>query len=643
MSDRDLGLDRCITRRDFLNGMALGVGATSALPDWAARLLAGEAGEVPALDQAPHPNYPPARTGLRGSHVGSFEAFHALKDGKFWDNAGRIATAGETYDLAVVGAGISGLAAAYFYQKAAGKTARIIVLDNHDDFGGHAKRNEFRAHGRTYITYGGTQSIDSPAPYSTVAKALIAELGIDVSRSSQVLDANLYQRLGLRRAFFFDTETFGDERLVGGYASQFSAEFLQAAPLSEPVKRDVMHLLTAQWDPMPGLSSAEKKSRLARMSYASFLTQVWHLDAGILPLFQTRTHGLFGVGIDAVPAQDAWGLGLPGFRGMDLDPGAGPGQNYDAMRYPEAADYHFHFPDGNASVARLLVRCLIPGALPGSTMDDVVTAGADYDRLDQRGSPVRVRLNSTVVRVQHTRPAASARGVDVVYAHGGQLFRIQASAVVLACWHTVIPYLCPDLPPRQQAALAYAVKVPLVYTNVFIRNWTAFEKQGVHSIICPGLWHTSLRLDAPVSLGTYHSPRSPAEPIVLHLAKTPCQPGLEARAQHHAGRVELLSTSFETLERGLRRQLTRILGGGGFDPADDILAITVNRWPHGYAYQYNSLSDPFWRDGGEPPCTVARQRFGRVAIANADAAAYAYTDAAIDQAHRAIQEILALQ
>jgi spermidine dehydrogenase len=213
--------------------------------------------------------------------------------------------------------------------------------------------------------------------------------------------------------------------------------------------------------------------------------------------------------------------------------------------------------------------------------------------------------------------------------------------MVLACWHGVIPYLCPDLPSRQKAALAYAVKVPLVYTNVVLRRWTTFQKLGIRAIVCPGLWHTSVRLDTPVSLGTYHAPRSPDEPIVLTLSKTPCQPGLDARAQHRAGRLELLSTPYATIEHNIRDELARMLGAGGFDPAVDILAMTVNRWPHGYAYQYNSLSDSFWRAGGEQPCVVARQRLGRIAIANADAAAYAYTDAAIDQAYRAVQEILA--
>jgi spermidine dehydrogenase len=644
MTDRDLGLHRRITRRDFLNGVALAVASAFVLPNWATALVAGEAGDRRAVDQLlPRSYYPPARTGLRGSHVGSFETFHALKDGTLWDGAGPLFATHETYDVAVVGGGISGLAAAYYYRKAVGAKARIIVFDNHDDFGGHAKRNEFTASGRTYIGYGGTQSIDSPAPYSHVAKALIAELGIDVSRAAQVLDEKLYRGLGLRPAFFFDKETFGVDRLVAGYSPQFPDEFLSASPLSALVKRDLVRLLTEPWDPMPGLTSADKKARLARISYADFLTKVWRLDPGVLPLFQTRTHGLFGVGIDAVPAQDAWGLGYPGFRGMHLEPGAGRGQNYDAIRHPDAEDYYFHFPDGNASVARLLVRQLIPGAVPGATMDDVVTARVDYDQLDRASSTVKIRLNSTVVRVQHDQPGATPGGVDVVYMHNGKLYRVWARTAVLACWHSAIPYLCPDLPAPQKAALAYAVKVPLVYTNVFIRQWTAFQRLGVQAIVSPTLWHTSLRLDKPVSLGTYRASRSADEPIVLHLSKAPCKPGLEARAQHRAGRIELLSTPFETIERSIRAQLARTLGDGGFDPADDILAITVNRWPHGYAYQYNSLSDRFWLEGGEPPCIVARQRFGRIAIANADAAAYAYTDAAIDQAHRAVDEILDLR
>jgi spermidine dehydrogenase len=341
-----------------------------------------------------------------------------------------------------------------------------------------------------------------------------------------------------------------------------------------------------------------------------------------------------------VPAQDAFALGFPGFSGMDLDPGAGPGQNYDTISHPDAGDYYFHFPDGNASIARLLVRRLVPAAIPGSTADDVVTARADYSKLDAGGSPVRIRLSSPVMRVRHTGPSGTDRRVAVTYLQNGNLKTVSGRSVVLACWHTVIPSICAELPAAQKTALAFAIKVPLVYTNVFVRSWTAFQKLGVQRVSTPGMWHESVSLDFPVSVGGYKHQTNPAEPIVLHLSKSACRPGLPAREQHRAGRAELLSTSFDTIERSIRDQLGRVLGGGGFDPAADILGITVNRWPHGYAYQYNSLSEDFWLNNGEQPCAVARRPHGRIAIANADAAAYAYTDAAIDHAHRAVQELL---
>jgi spermidine dehydrogenase len=345
------------------------------------------------------------------------------------------------------------------------------------------------------------------------------------------------------------------------------------------------------------------------------------------------------LGIDAVAAQDAWGLGFPGFSGMNLEPGPGPGMNRDAIPNKEAEKYFFHFPDGNASIARLLVRQLIADAIPGNSAVDIVTARANYAKLDDAASPIRIRLLSTGVRVKHVGDPATASEVEIAYARGGKAFTVRAANCVLACWHVIIPYLSDELPDTQVEALSSAEKVPLLYTNVVIRNWTSFQKLGASSVYAPGSYHTHLNLDLPVSIGEYSCPKKPDEAIVVHMMKTPCRPGLPSRQQHRAGRGELFQTTFETYERNIRDQLARTLGPGGFDPARDIAAITVNRWPHGYAYEYNSLWDKFWLEGGETPCEVARKPFGRVAIANADAAAYAYTDAAIDQAYRAVKEL----
>lgn len=646
-NEKALGMGRAITRRDFLNGVALTVGA-AIVPS--AFFLGCEHPTEP--EQSPN-YYPPALTGLRGSHPGSFEAAHSVRDGTFWKNARNPIETGERYDLVVVGGGISGLSAAYFFRKIAGPNARVLIIENHDDFGGHAKRNEFNAGNRTLLGYGGTYSIESPAPYSAVAKGVIEELGIDVSSYPKYFSKNLYPSFGLTRKIFFDKETFGTDKLAvnpgllsEGESSDRVAQtperwkqFLAEAPLSDKAKRDYLRLYHDKKDYLPGLSSDQKKAHLARMSYEKFLADLVGVDPQVIKVFQAGPQPLFGVGFDAVAAQDAWGLGYPGFDGMHLDPAPGKGMNRDAIPNEEAEKYFFHFPDGNASITRLLVRKLIPDAIPGNSDIDVVTARANYARLDDSRSPVRIRLNSTAVRVRHQGDPAKAKEVEIAYARFGKTYTVRASHCILACWHVMIPYICDELPGKQKQALYDAAKVPLLYTNVAIRNWQAFQKLGVSSIYAPGCYHTTATLDVPVSIGDYKCSQAPDQPIVVHMMKSPCKPGLPARDQHRAGRIELFTTTFATMEQNIRSQLARTLGPGGFDPAQDITAITVNRWPHGYAYEYNSLWDDFWLNGGETPCEVARQPFGRLAIANADAGAYAYTDCAIDQAWRAVGEI----
>jgi len=550
---------------------------------------------------------------------------------------------GETYDLIIVGGGISGLAAAHFYRKAAGQNSRILILENHDDFGGHAKRNEFQAGKRTLIGYGGTYSIESPEPYSAVSKTVIEELGIDVKAFPQYLERSLYTTDGRVPKIFFDEQTFGISKLVddpfpfpGGETFDLAAtgpdawnHFLSEAPIAEQARKDVARLCREKKDYLPQLSSEQKKDRLARISYAQFLTEAAGMHADVIRLYQTISQPLFGVGIEAIAALDASDTGYPGFQGMGLE----------AEGLSNERSYFFHFPDGNATIARLLLRSLIPQAVPGNSATDVVTSRANYAKLDEESSPVRIRLSSTAVRVKHLGDAATAKQVEVSYVRGGKLYTAKAKNSVLACWHVVIPYICDELPSKQKDALASAQKVPLLYTNVVLQNSASFYKLGANSIYAPGGYHTHVDMDLPVSIGDYHCPRTSDDPVVIHMSKSPCKPGMPARDQHAAGRIELYGASFARIERKIREQLTQILGPGGFDPARDIAAITVNRWPHGYAYEYSSLWDKFVLDGGETPCEVARRPLGRIAIANSDAGARAYTDEAINQAYRAVGEI----
>lgn len=612
-----------ISRRDFINGMVLGVAS----------------GLTPAAQIAAAPaRYPPLLHGLRGQHAGSFEAAHAFAR----DRAG-FAVAGlpaeERYDLVVVGGGISGLAAAWFYRRTRGPHVRILILDNHDDFGGHAKRNEFVLDGRLVIGYGGSQSIDSPNSWwSDAGKGLLRELGVDVRRFETAFERSLYSSLGLSRGMFFSREAFGRDRLVTGDAlimprnevsrrlanAKPLTEFVAGFPISEASKAQLIALYSGRRDPLAGRSVDEKLKLLKSTSYRDFLVKIWGCNEEVAYCFQGRTLGFFGLGCDAVPAADVRDHGYPGFRGLNLPASGGSGGG---------EPYIYHFPDGNASLARLMVRGLVPGVAPGNTMDDVVLARFDYARLDSPDGNVRIRLDSTCVDVRNADGE-----VLVGYVRGGKLHRVAARHAVLACFHMMIPHLMPELPEAQRNALAQNVKTPIVYTNVLVRNWRPWVELKVSDIIAPMSFHSRVALDFPVSLGGYRHPRDPGEPMCLHLVHVAGAPnqGLTARQQFKAGQAKLLQMPFSEFEARIRDELDRMLGAGGFSSSRDIAAITVNRWPHGYGYVENSLYD-----GDDYAKTLERARatVGRVAIANSDAGGDAYAHLAIDQAARAVREL----
>ena len=650
--DRDLGMDRPITRRDFLNGASIAVTGSLLAPGL---LVAGRSAR-PAPGKDPD-YYPPILTGLRGSHPGSFEVAHKLRDGAP-GGFGTVADTDETYDLIVVGGGISGLSAAYFFRKEAGPKAKILILDNHDDFGGHAKRNEFTHNGRLLVDLGGTEFIEHPSTYPTHAAALLRELGIDVSRSEEIFDHSLYPSLNLRGAIFFDKETFGVDRLVTGDKTvpepsrsygycNLPAElasptgdrnqveaFVARTPLDDRAKREIVQLFSEPTDYLSDQSRAEKQKTLAKISYQEFLTDIVRVHPDVVTFFRHWQTAYQAIGIDITSALSARSSGLPGLAGLGLD-GVYNG-------HPARED--FQFPDGNASIARLLVRAMVPRVAPGNDMDTIVTARFDYGRLDEKDAPVRIRLNSTAVNVRHLGDPATSKEVEVTYVRADKAQRVRAGSCVLACYNAIIPRLCPELPRPQKEALSRSIRVPLVSTNVLIRNWRSFHKLGLKSAYCPGMYHCELRLTHPVSIGKYRCPRSPQEPTVVHLYRIPLSPGLPAYEQTRAGKQELLSTSFETFERQVRSQLGRMLSAGGFDPARDIEAITVNRWPHGYASPYDPMARLHsWSSRAWPAekrhWENGRHRFSRIAIANSDAAASAMSESAIEQAYRAVVDL----
>ncbi len=593
--------------------------------------------EVTRRDYLDGSTYPPARMKMRGSHPGSFDAAHRVRDGERFDIDDVSVT--DHVDLVVVGAGISGLATAWFYRQRRPE-ARILLLDNHDDFGGHAKRNEFLVGDRLLIGYGGSEALQSPtALYSDVAKGLIRSLGVDITRFETAFDRELYPGLGLSRGVFFTREAFGADTLVPGDPMRMVADdipadgmnqrsptgFIGDFPVSSSAKAALIDLYTSPRDPLGGLSTSDTLALLGRTSYRDYITQYWGLDDEAANTFQGRSHDFFAAGVDRVSALDAMETGYPGFAGLDL-----PVDRVAAAEMDEP--YIYHFPDGNSSLARLMVRQLIPSVAPGDTMEDIVTARFDYSRLDRKDQATRLRLESTAVRVQN-----SDRGVDIGYINGGRLHRVLATQCVLAGYHMMIPHIMPELPAVQQAALSKNVKAPLVYAKVAVRDWHPWVRLGVHEITNPMGFFSRLKLDYPVSLGTYRCPRTPDEPMLLHLVHVPAQPdGGTVRERYRAGRKQLLAMTFEEFEWQIRDELTRMLAPGGFEADRDIAAITVNRWGHGYSYAGDPL---LGRDEGAP-YEIARMGAGNVAIANADAGWTPFAHAAIDQAHRAVGELL---
>ena len=617
-----------ITRRDFLNGVAITIAA----------------GMTPLqiLQAAPDGRYyPPALTGLRGSHVGSFEVAHQMGwEKKVFDTEKLPIT--EDYDLVVVGGGLSGLSAAWFYREKHPK-AKILILENHDDFGGHAKRNEFQAGGRMIIGYGGSEAFQSPNHlYSQQVNGLLKKLGVNIKRFETAFDRQFYPGLGLSRGVFFDKENFGEDKLVTGDPTPMVADdiapdqlharsisdFINDFPLPPADRQALIDLHTAPKDYLPGKTAEEKADYLAAISYRDFLLKNVGLSESAVKYFQSRTNDFMALSIDAVASSDAYSVGFPGFGGMNLAP-----ISEEAAAEMEEP-YIYHFPDGNASLARLLVRSLVPGVAPGHTMDDIVLATFDYAKLDQPKAPVRVRLNSTAVSVRNV-----GDGVHIGYSRGGQLAQVRGKRCILACYNMMIPYLLKDLPAPQAHALSQNVKFPLVYTKVVIRNWQSFQKLGVHEIYAATQPYSRIKLDYPVSMGGYDHPRDPTQPMGLHMVYVPTSPnsGMNARDQARAGRGKLYGQTFEQLEAQLRDQLQRMLGPGGFNHETDILGITVNRWSHGYAYFSNSLFDD--ADESEALMNLARKPLGHVSIANSDAAWSAYAHAAIDEAYRAVGEV----
>jgi spermidine dehydrogenase len=639
--DRDLGMGRAISRRDFVNGAAMAAGAVAAMGQ------ADPALAQPAVHDGQTPTtYPPLRAGFRGDYQGVYIPAHALRDG---GKAPEGQDTGERYDLVIVGGGLSGIGAAWYYREAAGPSARILILENHDDFGGHAKRNEFVVGDKMFLAPGGSERLPAFYDWNRDASRLIQHFGINPKDPRDQTDPNLYRSMGMGPATFFRKEVFGKDMLVKGALHHPTQEFLAQAPLSPTAKADLWKLMSdPKTDYMPGLSAEEKIAKLRAISYRDYLLNY----VKISPETLIYTDGVWCLSNDTASAWYAMFRHKPGFAGLGLAVSPISPEN------PPMEATNYYFPGGNHSICRMILRELIPGSLPPGDFIQVETERFDYSTLDRPGQPTRVRLNSTVVCARHLGPSPQLfdpdhREVEVTYVTPeGKALKVQAKDVIMAGNNNMIPYICPEIAEQQKVALHKAVRAINMFINVLLRDWTPLQKLGVSSLAFPRSFVDSMSLWDPRSFGALQASTDPSQPVLCRFSVTEGltnttfleevmggampPPGTPMDIQMRAARAGLYRTPFERFEKAVRSQSAAALGPGGFDPARDILAITVNRWGHGYALPINTL---FEDATATPRYEIARHRFGRIAIANSDASGVDTIETAFNEGARAVRDL----
>ena len=619
--DKFLGMDRSITRRNFLQGVAMSIAAS--------RL--GR-----AQTEAPSTSYPPSLHGIRGQDSGSTELGHRIRDGKAAVPADVVDT-GESYDLIVIGAGLAGLCSSYVYKRER-SNARILLLDNQDDFGGHARRNTFEHNGTTLIAPGGTFALENPEDSPRGAKEILESLEIDIDLLEGYRDREVFKRYGLSDAVFFDPRTYPGIKPT--WVNQFYdipyREFFRRSGIPEEAQRELVSFYTSR---RMYLAGPERESKLAGMTWERFIREVMGLGDDAVRfanLYSTDHHGL---GCDAVSALDGFELG-PGFSGM-----GGPGF-VDRNGIPRYGYQPVHrFPDGNHTIARMLLRRILPAAVPVEnvtppedpeetvdTMAPVFNSRVRYDQLDRPEHRVRVCLRSLAIRVEQIDNGSR---VAVHYMQpDGRVHRVTARSAIVASWGMTAKHIVPELPPEQKSALEEYRYTSALYINVLLKHWRPIADIGAFEMQWPGGYCTWMHVSDPLLVGDYQPEYAPDKPTVLSMYKYLYTPGLPPSDQMKLGRLEMESKPFEDYEREIRTELNHALGPWGFDAAEDILAITVNRWGHGYNFFQPSPGEE------KPPYQLGRRRVGRISFAGADSGGSPWTQEALHHGRRAAYEQL---
>jgi spermidine dehydrogenase len=630
-----------ITRRDFLGSTLLASGSALLAGLTPVELLAQGKARLATGNEA-NDNF----TGYGG--VGEYsnsngntrkvlEAGHAIRDGEYDPLPNGIVDTKETYDCVIVGGGISGLAAGLFCQREAGPRAKCLILENHPIFGGEAKQNEFLVDGKRLIAHQGSAIYQIQYPHSFLAR-FYESIGLkapDLKYQTWSgpgkefpISKTPYEAVGMQHGqygFWFGAR-FGSK--PGMWLIDPVGKDLQGAPVADAARVEWLHWLKGEAVEKtkferPKVEGDAISRYLDSITLEQHYTERFGLSRETVRTFLSPVEGGgSGLGPDALSAYSDYAFEM--LRPLPEEEGGS-----DQM-----------FPGGNTTIARLLLKSLIPSAIEGpASVEGVSKNKVNFAALDVPGSPARVRLSSTVVHVQHEREADKSDSVTVVYALGGKLHKVNARSVVMAggCWTS--KHIVKDLPERHRTAYAQFYRSPCMMANVAVRNWRFLYKMGVTGCRWFEGIGNYMEVRKLALTGVVDPTIGPDSPIVLSLKVLYSYPGDSTENQGHRGRAEMIGTSFKEYEGQIRQQFDEMFASAGFDARRDIAGIILNRWGHAYLSPQPGFF--FGRDGQPAPREILRRSpFGRIAFANTDLAGAMDHRYSILEAQRAVGQLL---
>lgn len=620
-----------ISRRDFVNGTLVGVGATllsAAAPGCTAKPKAVATTIHPWNGYGGVGDY----ANSNGNVASVREAAHLIRDGLTSSMMEDIEDTGEEYDLVIIGGGFSGIGAAYQFFKEQGAGKKCLILENHPVFGGEAKQNEFEVDG--YKLYGPQGSNDFGPP--------------DIGDTSLIAD--IYRDTGLPFEFEFvaedpdkttvrtplehfygvyweeeryDTGYFFGEEAKTPWVVNPRADKLARLPWSDAFKAEMNRAFA---DKEEYYSGDDLDRWLDSMSYKELLEDVMGYSPAVTEFLDpVLAISMGGVGADVYSAYSAKLLDMPGTN-----------VHYEYDPNQESA---YSFPGGNSGIFRHILKYLIPDGIEGErSFEDILYRPIDYSALDRLENRVSIRLNATAIDVRHEGTSADSEHVNVTYFRDGKVSRVKARGVVMSIGGWVAKNIVSDLPEAMVDAYKQFHHSPILVVNVALRNWRFLDKLGISA----GRWFEGFgnffAIRRPMVTGDYTQPFDPDKPMVMTFYVPFNNPGHSPAEQGAIGRAELLGKSYADYEKEIVDQMTRMFSDYGFDATKDIAGIILNRWGHAYISPQPGFH--FGRDGVDAPIDIVKKGFGRIQFGHSELSGYMSHTRALIEGVRAAEQAL---